>query len=103
MNTTLSINKDAIQKNLSRITNQIYKLLPNREEDLDWERPLETLIIELTGMSRLLTDQVELFSLLCKLEALKTLTEEEDFSLYRKTIFECLSLMNRIKEDVGIK
>ena len=30
----------AIQNNLMRITNQIYKLLPNREEGSDWEKPL---------------------------------------------------------------
>jgi len=89
----------AIQNNLKRITNQIYKLLPNREEGLDWEKPLQTLIIELTGMSRLLPDQTELFSLLCKLEALNSLTGEDDFPLYRKTIFECLGLMDKVKNQ----
>lgn len=93
-----SISREAIQKNLRRITNQIYKLLPSREEGLDWIKPLQTLIIELTGMSTLLPDQTELFSLLCKLEALKDLSEEEDFILYRKTIFECLGLLEVIKE-----
>jgi hypothetical protein len=93
------IDSQAIQDNLFRITNQIYKLLPNREEGLDWKKPLETLIIELKGMSSLLPDQKELFSLLCKLEALKTLEDEEDFLLYRKTIFECLGLMDVIKKQ----
>lgn len=96
-----SIQPQAIQKNLNRITNQIYKLLPNREEGLDWKKPLQTLIIELTGMSAMFSDQTELFSLLCKLEALKTLDKEEDFMLYRKTIFECLGLMDVIKKNVG--
>ena len=95
----LIVCNEAIFNNLNRITNQIYKLLPNREEGLDWEKPLETLIIELTGMSSLLPDQTELFSLLCKLEALKTLADEEDFMLYRKTIFECLGLMSKIKKQ----
>lgn len=92
------IDNKAIYNNLHRITNQIYKLLPNREEGLDWIKPLQTLTIELTGMSRLFPDQTELFSLLCKLEALKTLTEEEDFFLFRKTIFECLGLMDVMKK-----
>ena len=98
---TLSISNAAIQNNLRRITNQVYKLLPNREEGLDWEKPYSTLIIDLKGMSSLLPDQTDLFSLLCKLEALKTLTAEEDFVLYRKTIFECLNLLDRIKTNVG--
>ena len=91
------IDDDAIKNNLKRITNQIYKLLPNREEGSDWEKPLSTLIEELAGMNRLLINQHEnLFALLCKLEGLFTLVEEEDFFLYRRTIFECLGLMNSL-------
>lgn len=93
----VDIEDNAVKNNLKRITNQIYKLLPNREEGSDWEKPLSTLIEELAGMNRLLLDQHEdLFSLLCKLEGLFTLTEEDDFFLYRRTIFECLGLMNSL-------
>ena len=89
------IKDDSIKINLQRITNQIYKLLPNREEGIDWEKPLSTLIEELAGMDNLLIDQHDiLFPLLCKLEGLLTLTLEQDFFLYRRTIFECLGLMN---------
>lgn len=94
---TSIVNCQAILNNLNRITNQVYKLLPNREEGLDWKKPLETLILELKGMSALLPDQTELFSLLCKLEALKILEDEKDFMSYRKTIFESLGLLDVIK------
>ena len=85
---------------LKKITNQIYKLLPNREEGIDWINPLQTIMEELAGMNRLLIDQEDIFfSLLCKLEGLFILTDDkEDFFLYRRTIFECLSLINEIKE-----
>ena len=89
---------EAICANLKRITNQIYKLLPLREEGGNWEKPLLTIIEEMAGMSRLLFDQHEtLFLLLCKLEGLFTLTEEDDFESYRRTIFDCLGLINGIK------
>lgn len=92
------IDKSAIDKNLNRITNQIYKLLPSREEKTDWQKPLTTIIEELVGMDRLLFDQHEvLFPLLCKLEGLFLLSEDKDFFLYRRTIFECLGLINNIK------
>ena len=95
------IRDEAIQNNLKKLTNQIYKLLPNREENIDWKKPLETIIVELAGMDILLIDQHEvLFPLLCKLEGLFTLTKEEDFLLFRRTIFECLSLMNSLKESL---
>lgn len=98
------IDSEAIVVNLKRITNQIYKLLPNREEGIDWEIPLTTIMEELSGMDRLLIDQHEiLFSLLSKLEGLFILINEEDFFQYRRTIFECLSLMSSLKENVCVR
>ena len=94
----IEFDKDAIEKNLNRITNQIFKLLPNREEGGDWQTPLQNLILEVTGMKSLWIDQPNLFSLLCRLEALLTLTEKDDFFAFRKLIFECLGLMNQIKK-----
>lgn len=61
--------------------------------------PLKTIMEELTGMDRLLIDQHEiLFPLLCKLEGLFTLTEENDFFEYRRTIFEALGLVSSLIE-----
>lgn len=95
----MNIENGAIEANLKRITNQIYKLLPNREEGIDWETPLTTIMEELAGMDRLLLDKHEiLFCLLSKLEGLFMLINEDDFFLFRRTIFECLSLMNSLKQ-----
>lgn len=95
----IDIDKSAILNNLIRITNQIFKLLPSREEGGDWQSPLNNLIIEIGGMAELLEDQTALFSLLCKLEALNKLTEEDDFLTFRKTIFECLTACSNIKKE----
>lgn len=94
----IDIDKDIILKSLNRITNQIFKILPMREEGGEWQSTLKNLIVELTGMHNLFSDQIDLFVLLCKMEGLLTLTDEEDFLLFRSTIFECLGLINRIKE-----
>ena len=97
----IDISESAIQSNLKRIINQVYKLLPMREEGSDWQKLLETLMEELKGMSKLLIGQQEIFfSLLCKLEGLFTLTQEEDFLQYRRTIFECLGLLNLLNKNV---
>ena len=95
------INTNAIVENLKKLTNQIYKLLPNREENIDWQTPLNTIIEEISGMDKLLSNYHEiLFPLLCKLEGLYDLTEENDFFFYRRTIFECLNLLSSLKEGV---
>lgn len=97
----IEIDDGAVEVNLNRLINQIYKLLPNREEGINWQKPLSTIIEEFSGMDRLLLNQHKiLFSLLCKLEGLYTLTDEEDFQLYRRTIFECLSLVGELIKNV---
>lgn len=94
----VEIPNDTIKNNIDRLTNLIFKLLPYREENGDWESPLRNIILEIVGMDRLFQGNAIFFSLLCKLEALLTLTEEEDFLMFRKVIFECLGLMNKLKE-----
>ena len=92
-----NISNDAIKKNLTRLTNRIYKLLPNREEGIDWQVPLNTIIEEFAGMDEVLIGQHDiLFPLICKLEGLLKLKEENDFFEYRRTIFECLNLVSEL-------
>lgn len=96
-----SMKEKDISKNLKRITNQIYKLLPEREENIDWRSPLQTIILELAGMNKLLIDKQDIiFPLLCKLQGLFLLIDNEDFNMFRRTIFECLSLMNTLQISI---
>lgn len=94
----ITLSRTIVQNDIKRIVNQIYKLLPMREEKKDWQKPLQTIIQELTGMKRLFLGQQEqsFFILLCKLEGMFELTQSIDFDLYRRTVFECLSLLNEI-------
>ena len=98
----INISQAIIKNDIKRIINQIYKLLPMREQKNDWIKPLQTIIQQLVGMKRLFLDfyQEQFFILLCKLEGLMELKEEKNFSLYRRTIFECLSLLGEIKNNV---
>lgn len=101
ISTGANINKEAILENIKKLINQIYKLLPDREENIDWESPLSTIIVEISGMSVILPDSHEiLFPLLCKLEGLNKLKGEDDFPIYRKTIFESLNLLSSLREKV---
>lgn len=95
------IENKAIKINLRRLTNQIYKLLPTREEAADWQKPLSTIVEEFAGMNELFLDHHDvLFSLLCKLEGLFTLSKDEEFMLFRRTIFEILGLVNELEQYV---
>lgn len=98
----INIQNNIISNRLQNLINQTYKLLPSREEGLDWQKPLETILEELIGMKRLIGEKYSeiFFPLLNKLEGLYSLTKEDDFLCYRRTIFECLGLMNELKEKI---
>lgn len=95
----IDIENQTINNRLQNLINQTYKLLPSREEGADWEKPLQTVLEELAGMQRLMNCGYSeiFFPLLNKLEGLYSLVEDDDFLCYRRTIFECLGLMNDLQ------
>lgn len=93
----ISISQQDVKNNLQRLINQIYKLLPIREEGANWQKPLSTIMVELAGMGELIPSfKYIIFNILCKLEGLYSLTEDKDFILYRRIIFDCLTLMGKL-------
>jgi len=95
----VDMEEQTIHNRLQNLINQTYKLLPSREEGADWEKPLQTVLEELAGMQRLMNCGYSeiFFPLLNKLEGLYSLVEDDDFLCYRRTIFECLGLMNDLQ------
>ena len=75
-----------------RLTNQLWKLIPMKEHEEDWEKQLDTVVLELTGMNEVLVINATLMQLLSKLEGLRAV-EDISFQLYRKTVFESISLL----------
>jgi len=87
----INFSKESVSKNLTRLTNQFWKLIPMRENNENWQKQLDTVIIEVVGLSEIFLQDPQLLQLLAKLEGLHK--EEIDFSLYRKTVFEAISLL----------
>jgi hypothetical protein len=80
-----------MQKNIMRLTNQLWKLIPMKEHEEDWQKQLDTVIVEITGLNEILIFTPSLLTLLSKLEGLKLI--DIPFVLYRKTVFEAISLL----------
>lgn len=95
------VQQDTVENAFRRIINQVYKLLPLREEGKDWEKPLKTVIEQLAGMNRLIGNQDQLyFLILCKMEGLFSLSNDSDMQEYRRIILELLNLLNMLKNNV---
>jgi hypothetical protein len=84
-----------VESYTKRLTNQLWKLIPMRENEENWLGQLETLIIEIAGFGNLVADDEKLVILLTKLEGLRI--KETDFSLYRKIVFESISLLRELR------
>ena len=67
-----------------------------RENEEDWKKRLDTVILEFVGLNEIFIGPIFLQAL-SKLEALKV--KEVDFEMYRKTIFECISLIQSLNNE----
>lgn len=46
-------NKEVINTNVRRLTNQLWKLIPMREHNENWSKQLETVTLEIAGMNEI--------------------------------------------------
>lgn len=67
-----------------------------RENGEDWKKQLNTVIIEIAGMNAIFQNEKAFLPLLAKLEGILSY-ESVSFELYRKTIFESISLVQELK------
>lgn len=68
-----------------------------RENNEDWKKQLNTVIIEIAGLGSILNQEPQFLQLISKLKGLELI--ETDFSLYRKTIFESIGLLKGCVPD----
>ena len=86
----------AAQADVNRLTNQLWKLIPMRENDENWQGQLDSVIVELLGLQDIyLIADDKFLTLLAKLKGLRN--NEVMFSIYRKTVFECISLLREMR------
>lgn len=94
----IDFSASSIKQTYQRITNQIYRLLPLREEDKDWKNPLQSLIVEIAGMCEIFSDQQVLYlELLSRLEGLNS--KDFEYEVFRRTIFKSLNILKQIGDE----
>lgn len=82
--------------NVRRLTNQLWKLIPMREHEEDWQKQLQTVLLEIVGLNELFVGPLFL-PLISKLEGLSV--KETNFDFYRKTVFECINLLQEVVKN----
>lgn len=96
----ITYDRKVVAEKLHRLTGQVFRLLPAREEGEDWIKPLETIIVELAGLFNLIDDLQTGLTVISKLEGLRQQGIEVEFPLYRRTIFECCTLLSTLEQQM---
>ena len=95
----IDFSKEEIKDEVIRLTNQLWKLIPMWENNEDWEKQLNTVILDIAGKDEIFLHDSHFLQLLSKLEGLRV--EEVEFNIYRKTIFECINLINEVDRNAN--
>lgn len=66
-----------------------------RENEENWRKQLDTVTLEVVGLNEIFLSYPQFLQLLSKLEGLQK-SEDVEFDLYRKTIFESINLLQEI-------
>lgn len=103
MDNKIKIDNNIVISRLHFLINQTYKTLPLREEGKDWKTHLDAVFEEIIGFRELLGTNYDNYfvPILCKIKGLYSFQKDEDFSLFRKTILDCLNLFERLCENVS--
>lgn len=96
----IDIANESIERNITRLTNQIWKLIPMKENNEAWEKQLDTVNLEITGLGVIFAAKPQFLTLRAKLEGIKE-KPEISFEIYRKTVFECLTLLTDVRKTLN--
>lgn len=88
---------EAVESTVNYLTNQLWKLIPMRENEEDWKKQAETVLIQISGLNGLCLYTPKLLQIVIKLKGL--CVEDTTFEVYRKTVFEMISLLQEFKNE----
>lgn len=74
----------------NKLKGRLYGLLCEKEKNGDWKKFLDSIIVELHGLG---ANSINYWALIGKLQALNYLSYE----YFRKTVFECMNLINGLE------
>lgn len=90
------IPKVVFNKNIMRLTNQLWKLIPMRENGEEWQKQLNSVKLEIVGLNEIFIQNPLFLQLISKLEGLEIV--DITFFDYRKTVFEAINLLQEVSK-----
>lgn len=95
----IEFQNSVVVSDLRRLINQIWKLIPMRENEEDWQKKLDSVLVELRGLHKMFGDQLGFLILISELEGLH---EAINFMTYRSVVFSAISLLTELTNSIHV-
>lgn len=94
----ISFEEDKVISDIKRLINQVWKLIPMKENNEDWKKQINQVLIEIIGLQSLFENKIDLLIIISKLEGLKEY--DLDFKDFRSLVFSVITLLSKINERI---
>ena len=86
------VEKQVVANDISRLINQVWKLIPMRENNENWKKQIDFLLVEVRGLQARFNDHFDFLIAISSLEGLRS-SDVIEFVHYRSVVFSIISLL----------
>ena len=92
------LSDEVIKRDLKRLINQVWKIIPMCENGEDWHKQIETVLTELVGLNEVFMQKDQFLQSISKLEGI--FLRDVEFSFLRKSVFEIITLLQELNNGI---
>lgn len=97
METNIKTTPEVWDYSIQKLIHKVYKTLPIYEEEGDWKKQQEAIILDLKGFDSLFADKPNFLNAAVKVAALSF---AENHVQFRKLIFEAITELSELRKEV---
>ena len=86
------VEKQVVANDITRLINQVWKLIPMRENNENWKKQIDFLLVEVRGLQALFNEHLDFLIIISSLEGLRS-SDDIEFVHYRSVVFSIISLL----------
>ena len=85
--------KPVVANNISRLINQVWKLIPMRENNENWKKQIDCLLVEMRGLQALFSEDLDFLIAISSLGGLRS-SDDIELVHYRSVVFSIISQLD---------
>ena len=97
---SVSFEESNVISDIKRLINQVWKLIPMKENNENWKKQINQVLVEIIGLQELFENRIDLLVILTKLEGVKECGDEVAFIEFRSLVFSIIALLSKVNERI---